>query len=138
MILPPLVTLLRTEDNYQFGTFGVLLLGAWTFCVTLEPPEKENQRNESCIPPGNYTCKRIVSPKFGTTYEVEGVPGRSGILFHAGNIVSHSEGCIILAEKFGKLEGDRAVLNSGKTFTKFLNAMNAYEEFNLLIKETWA
>jgi hypothetical protein len=138
MKIPPLITILRVEDNFQHGTFGVLLLGAWTFCVTLEPPERANQRNVSCIPPGNYTCERIMSPRFGTTYEVYGIPNRSGILFHGGNIVEHTEGCIILAEKFGKLEGDRAVLNSGKTLTKFLNTMQGYETFQLLIKETWA
>jgi len=138
MKIPPYITILRVEDNNKYGMFGNLLIGPWIFCVTLEPPEKENQQRVSCIPTGNYTCRRIVSPKHGTTYEVQNVPERSGILFHAGNVVDNTEGCIILAEKFGKLEGNRAVLNSGETFTKFMNAMGSYEEFNLLIKEVWA
>jgi hypothetical protein len=138
MVLPPFITLLRIEDNFKYGVFGNLLIGPWIFCVTLEPKEYENKPNISCIPPGNYVCERIISPKFGTTYEVTGVPDRSNILFHAGNIVEDTSGCIILAEKFGKLEGDRTVLNSGITFTKFLNTMGSYNNFNLLIKETWA
>jgi hypothetical protein len=51
------------------------------------------------------------------------VPGRTLILFHAGNRVGNTEGCILLGETIGKLSGNRAVLNSGVTFKRFMEAL---------------
>ena len=82
------------------GTFGVLLADGAPFAVTLERPWRDNRKGESCIPPGNYTCVRVKSPKFGPTWMVRDVPGRSEILFHAGNTFADSHGCILVAEKF--------------------------------------
>jgi len=137
MILPTL-TIVRLEDSFKYGVFGVLLIGKEFFCITLEPPEYENKRNFACIPPGQYECERVVSPKFGTTYEICYIPGRDAILFHAGNVVKDTSGCVILAERLGKLKGNRAILNSGKTFTDFLNVMQPHPKFDLTIKENWA
>jgi len=137
-MIKPHIEIIRVEDNYQYGVFGVMLIGNETFCMTLEPPEFENKKNFSCIPAGQYECVRIVSPKFGTTYEILNVPDRDDVLFHSGNRVEDTTGCVCLAEKLGKLKGDRAILNSGKTFTNFLNKMQSYPKFNLTIKEAWA
>lgn len=134
----PHIEIIRLEDNFDYGVFGVLMINGEIFCVTLEPYEWQNQKSISCIPAGQYECVRIVSPKFGTTYEIINVPNRSDILFHAGNVLQDTEGCIIVAEKFGKLRENRAVLNSGSTFTGFLNLMHPYEKFKLTIKESWA
>jgi hypothetical protein len=82
-------------------------------------------------------CKKIESPRFGKTFEVYDVPSRSLVLFHAGNLVSSSRGCIILAQYFGKLYGERAVLNSGKTFKEFMKIMENIDEFNLTIIENY-
>lgn len=113
--------LIRVEENPYHGTFGVLLLDDEVFCVTLEPPDKQNQKRISNIPPGEYICKPVKSPKFGNTWEVTGVPERSHILFHAGNTKEHTLGCILLGETFGKLKSDqRGILNSGVTFRRFL------------------
>lgn len=136
-IIIPQLRLIRIEDNHQFGTFGVLTINSETYCVTLEPPEYANKRNIACIPTGQYEMERIVSIKFGTTYEVCNVPDRDDILFHAGNEIKDTEGCILLAEKFGKLKGDRAVLNSGNTFKNFMNDMGYYKKLHLTIIEGW-
>ena len=137
MILP-VVTIVRLEDSFQYGVFGTLLIGKEFFCITLEPPEYENKRNISCIPAGQYECERIMSPKFGTTYEICNIPDRDSVLFHAGNVVKDTIGCVLLAEHLGKLKGNRAILNSGRTFTEFLNVMQPYPKFNLTIREMWA
>jgi len=136
MILPNL-KIVRVEDSFKYGVFGVLLIGGETFCMTLEPPEFENKKNFACIPTGQYECIRIMS-RFGTTYEILNIPDRNEVLFHPGNRVEDTEGCVLLGEKLGKLKGDRAILNSGKTFTTFLNTMQSYPEFKLTIKEEWA
>ena len=134
MKLMPTVRLTRLEENEQ-GTFGVLTICSQVFCVTLELPDCLNASNISSIPAQQYECKKTESPRFGKTFEIYDVPSRSLILFHAGNLVSSSRGCIILAQYFGKLYGDRAVLNSGKTFKKFMEIMKDVDVFHLTIIE---
>jgi len=129
------VELIRLEENEQFGTFGVLRIQKQVFCVTLEPPDRLNKIKYSSIPAQQYTCERYNSPKFGETFMVMDVPGRTNILFHPGNFVEDTEGCIILAGHFGKLRGDRAVLNSGNTFKHFMNVMEDQNKFHLTIYE---
>lgn len=136
MKLTPTVRLIRTEESNQ-GTFGVLIICSQTFCVTLEPSDKLNKQNVSSIPAQQYQCLRIYSPQFGETFEIVGVPNRSHVLFHAGNILRHTSGCILLAQHFGKIRGKRAILNSGRTFREFMEIMKTVDVFNLTIKEDY-
>lgn len=53
-------------------------------CVTLELPWKDNKRNESCIPAGEYLVKLRYSEKYGNHLIVMGVKDRDYILIHAG------------------------------------------------------
>lgn len=128
------IKLIRIED-LGFGTFGTLLIEGSAFCVTLEQPYRDNRKNISCVPCGNYTCKRVDSPKYGNTFEVMNVPNRSHILFHSGNLVRHTKGCILLARKFGVLEKHRAILNSGSTVKEFLSILEGVEKFDFEIVE---
>ena len=136
MKLTPTVRLLRTEESSR-GTFGVLIICSQTFCVTLEPSDKLNKQNVSSIPAQQYQCLRIYSPQFGETFEIVDVPNRSHVLFHAGNILRHTSGCVLLAQHFGKIRGKRAILNSGRTFKKFMGIMKTVDVFNLTIKEDY-
>ena len=136
MRLIPTVRLIRVEESNE-GTFGNLIICSQVFCVTLEPSDWLNERNISSIPAQQYTCIRIRSPQFGETFEIVDVPGRSHVLFHAGNVIKHTEGCVILAQYFGKLHGDRAVLNSGKTFEEFMQIMKGVNVFSLTVKECY-
>lgn len=128
----PVVELIRLEESYTYGTFGVLKLNKEVFCVTLEPADRLNKTDISSIPAQQYICKR-----YGNTFRVLDVPGRSSILFHAGNVIENTAGCIILAEHYGKLCGDRAVLNSGKTFNRFLEKLIGYDKLHLTIREVY-
>ena len=67
MIFVPIMKLLRVENNRTHGTFGTFVMNDEAFCVTLEPPDKMNKKNISCIPALQYICKRTISPKFGET-----------------------------------------------------------------------
>lgn len=127
------VEIVRLEESEQ-GTFGVLKINKKVFCCTLEPRDEENQQNISSIPAQQYLCRLVESPTFGGTFEVTKVPSRSNILFHAGNVTENTEGCVLLGEYFGKLSGDRAILNSGKTFRRFLNELGR-QPFHLTIQE---
>jgi hypothetical protein len=116
-------------------TFGVLLHGGLPFAVTLERPWRNNKRGESCIPLGNYYASRVDSPRFGDTFEVKDVPGRKHILFHKGNIMDDTHGCIIVGESFDYLQHERAVLSSGKGFGEFMALLNDAADFSLVISD---
>lgn len=132
-----IVELIRLEDNFLFGTFGVLKINKKPFCVTLEPPDVLNKKRVSAIPVQQYTCSRHNSPKYGETFIVDDVPDRDLVLFHPGNRVDDTMGCILLAQYFGKLKGDRAVLNSGKTFEQFMTLMAGQNQFHLTISVSY-
>ena len=125
-----ILELVRLEESEQ-GTFGILKIDKQVFCCTLEPSDRLNEVNRSSIPAQQYTLKPYDSPTHGETWMVTGVPGRSYILFHAGNVVEHTAGCIILGEHFG----NRAVLNSGKTFADFLKVLHGAKEHHLTVQE---
>lgn len=128
-------TIIRSPST-EDGTFGMMLDGLTAFCLTLERTWVNNEIGESCIPDGDYICKRVNSPKFGNTFEVTQVPYRSHILFHKGNLEGDSQGCIILGEQFEPLNGKNAVLASGKAFNEFIERTKDINEFKLSI--LWA
>lgn len=120
----PIVTLTRRWDN------GVQTLGELTTegfnCKTLERPWRNNKNNISCIPKGEYLVKWTWSPKFMRyTYELQRVPNRTGIRIHKGNYFFSVEGCILLGDKYGDLNGDpnADILNSTATIKKFEEVM---------------
>lgn len=131
----PIVELLRREENERYGTFGILSVQKQVFCVTLEPPDLLNRIGKSSIPAQQYICRRYSSDRYSNTFQVMDVPGRTKVLFHIGNDVDDTEGCIVLAQNFGKLKGNRAVLNSGQTFKNFMRLMSNYGEFHFTIVE---
>lgn len=117
------------------GTYGVLIDDTRPFAVTLERPWVDNQPNVSCIPAGTYTCARKQSPRFGNTFEITGVPGRSHILFHAGNTAADTEGCVLVAEEFTTMRGGMAVGSSRRGFSELMAKLAGQESFTLTIKE---
>jgi hypothetical protein len=134
------VKIVRLETTAESGTFGVMLINEKCFCVTVEPPFLvENTPLISAIPPGFYQVGKVKSPKFGDTFEVKDVKDRTNILFHSGNTKEHTHGCIILGERYGKIEGHgvsnglRAVLHSRKAFETFYATLKDHTPFDLLI-----
>lgn len=134
-----------------FGTFGTLYLyddqgkKVGTFVVG-EDDWLDNKPQKSCIPDGTYTCRRVQSPTFGNTFEVTSVPGRSAILFHAGNTEEDTKGCLLVGTRFGMLKvkdedtaGNPvvekwAVVESAKAFKEFLALLTGVSQFTLEIR----
>lgn len=116
------------------GTFGVLEYNNEPFCLTLEPNDRGNGRN-SCIPPGRYICEKHSGTKYKNTWCVTNVPGRTAILFHAGNIEDDSLGCILLGSSLGSLKGKLGVMSSSNTFNRFMNVSARAQTLNLTIEE---
>lgn len=131
----PVIELIRLSTLFNEGTFGILRIDKEIFCCTLEPAQKGNKVSISSIPTGQYICQRYRSSRYKNTFEVLNVTGRSNILFHAGNIDDNTAGCILLGEHFGKLRGDLAILNSGKTFKNFMKRMDQADQLHLTVSE---
>lgn len=120
----------------EIGTFGVLIYNNIPFAVTLERAWSGNKVGTSCIPEGNYKCSRTLSPKFGDTFEVKEVPGRTHILFHKGNLEEDSHGCILVGEQFEFWsDGRPSILASKHGFEEFLNIFRHDNDFELEIKK---
>ena len=101
-------------------TIGKLYLDDELLCNTVERPWLDNKRNLSCIPPGEYKLKPVVSPKFGETFEVCDVENRSHILIHKGNFVHDSLGCIMPCSDIGVLGVEIAGISSGTAYDQLM------------------
>ena len=110
------------------GTFGVMIdqdATPYPFCVTLELPWKDNKPEVSCIPKGEYRIKKVVSPKYGSVFQVMNVPNRDHILIHKGNFTTDVLGCILLGEYFEQILNPKA----DKVATSVQSSGAAYNEF---------
>lgn len=124
-------------SEYAGATMGVLCIDGSPDYVTLEDAWRGNERMVSCIPVGRYIVKPRVSPKFGNTWQVTGVPERDHILFHAGNTPKDTNGCILLGLQFGKMGGDPAILASRSAFLQFLDKMSDCKEAELIVIDAY-
>lgn len=128
----------RQEENFIYGTFGTMIINSRLFCYTLEPPDLLNAVSLSSIPAQQYICQRYKSDNYPDTFQVMHVPDRTKILFHKGNFLENTEGCILLGAQVGRLmNAARGVLNSGDTFKRFMEVMQGINEFHLTIKEVY-
>jgi hypothetical protein len=118
------------------GTFGVLFDEDTPFCLTLEREWRDNKRGESCIPAGQYICRKVKSPKFGDTFEICDVPDRSHILFHKGNLEDDSHGCILVGEMYEKFKDKNAILASGRAWSEFRERLRHLRIFNFYIRDS--
>ena len=131
------VTITRVSTDLQLGTQGVLMIDSLPVCVTLEDYKYGNIRNMSCIPTGQYLCKRYSSSKFPNTFKVVSVPERSGILFHIGNNTNDTEGCVLLGSEFNYDDNKITIKESTKAFNKFIDLLEDEKEFRLTIREAF-
>jgi hypothetical protein len=130
--------ILTRVQSLEEGTYGILhFVGQAPFALTLERPWAGNEKGHSSIPAGHYRCARVMSPKFGDTFEVTNVPGRSHILFHRGNYVTDTEGCILVGNALADLDGDgvRDLAASAIAWNVFKSMTRGWREFPLSIRE---
>ncbi len=121
--------LLRVADTGEV-TYGVLIgSDGVPFAVTLEEAWHENQHNISCIPTGEYECKRWHSAKHPNTFEITGVANRSAILFHTGNEDEDTLGCVLIGEAYNA----PGITQSREGFAEFLRRCEGYDAFTLTV-----
>lgn len=137
---------LKRVAQTKKGTFGILLADGVPLCVTLEDPWKDNARNVSCIPEGEYKLKPHNGSKFKNVWILQDVPDRSAILIHAGNTIKDTSGCILVGRSFSAngIRSSKDALNHirGVLPSNFsINIVNCYKEkdkpcwFNVFKKE---
>ena len=95
------INLLLIRDTFtENSTIGELFLNGERMCDTLENPWKDNQRNISCIPEGEYKVRLRLARESATRdylhLLVQDVPNRDYILFHRGNSAKDTSGCILV------------------------------------------
>lgn len=99
------------RDKYTKGTLQVFQGIRIVLSIkTLELPYIDNNTNISCIPSGIYQAKKDFSPSRGVCFRVMDVPGRTGILIHAGNFAAgervDTQGCILPGISFKDINND--------------------------------
>lgn len=117
--LPLIMMKRQSSDNKQ--TLGILTMQGFT-AKTLELPELNNLPNISCIPKGSYTVKYNFSPRLlKYTYEIQGVPNRTGIRIHSANYYYELLGCIALGNDLQDInhDGKLDTTNSKATILAF-------------------
>ena len=131
------INLLIIRDTFSDkSTIGKLFIQGEMFCDTLENPWKNNVRNISCIPEGEYKVRLRLARESATRdylhLLVQDVPDRSYILFHIGNTAKDTSGCILVGNgrKQDVVENSRLAMDL--IVKEILNLGG--ENINLIIK----
>lgn len=135
--LPPISTnvIIKRQPSDSQETQGHLIAG-YFMCCTLERPWLDNQPMVSCIPAGTYTLKWAFQADLNEWhYEVQDVPGRTGIFLHEMNYVNQVEGCIGIGQAFADINGDGEpdVTNSRATVAAFEALFPGHPDLTLTI-----
>ena len=132
-----MINLLLIRNTFsKESTIGELFINGERICDTLENPWKDNQRNISCIPEGEYPVRlRLARESASRDYLhllVQDVPNRDYILFHRGNSAKDTSGCILVG-----LGSQQNVVNNSRLAMDLLmkEIINlGGENINLIIK----
>lgn len=118
------------------------LLGSGVSWTTLEHAYGADDKWEPKIPPGVYECLRghhaIHSCPDFDTFEITGVKGHSGLLFHWGNWNEDSEGCVLVGDKLVQAPHDATVAdlvtNTREAFARFMTTQSSTLAFTLTVE----
>lgn len=130
--------MLKRFDHREWGTYGALLGPKGPFIVTLERPWTDGFGKMSYIKAGVYPMVRVQSPKFGETFEIQNVVGRSKILFHGGNWVDDSRGCILTGTTFdpvGGSDGKSGVTGSKMAFDEMMDLLRGVDRLTIHVSD---
>lgn len=130
------ITIARTKELPD-RTLGVLYFNDTVIGSTVEQPWRDNMKNQSCIPKGEYDLYPHDSVKHGQvvafynpTLDVyldedqipPGKQGRSECLIHEGNFVTDVEGCVAVGNQIVEFQ------NKGLGVNKSIVTLNKLRE----------
>lgn len=126
---------IKRNEHLDKATRGILTIEGINHdpIYTLENPKRDTTK-DSRIPSGTYECMPYSGTKYKDVYMVKDVPGRTAILFHWGNKEIHTDGCILVGNKLGTLDGEPAILESKVCFERFRQLIGK-ENFKLIIED---
>jgi len=123
------VVLTRTESGPD-GIFGTISVTGHVFS-TLEHAYEQDGAWLPKLPAGSYKAvlgHHMLHSGPVETYEVQDVPGHSGILCcHVGNLAKDSEGCVLI----GLGRDGNAITHSRDAFNDFLALLGGAPEYDL-------
>jgi Family of unknown function (DUF5675) len=107
--------------------------------VTLERAYMTGGQWTPKIPAGVYDCLRghhaLENGVLFETFEVKGVEGHTGLLFHPGNFDSDSKGCILLGETIKLMDHNTHIITDSRAaFQHFLYLQRGLDSFPIEIK----
>ena len=135
-----MVNLVLKRSYFCDATLGHLFIVGTDNPVwyTIEKPDLDNKRNESCIPEGTYEVKPYSSDKFPDVWELQDVQGRDKILIHIGNWTSDTDGCILVGLGSGYMHNrgvnQKAIYNSRQALTQLKQHLKYPSTFTLEIR----
>lgn len=119
---------LKTVAVLPEGCFSVLLWDGIPFAVSVERTFDDER---PVIGNGKFLCKKDYYHKGNyPTYQII-VEGHDRVLFHKGNVEENSEACICVAEKFGALNSEPAVLESKEGFGELMFLAGGIDSFGM-------
>jgi hypothetical protein len=133
-----LASLVRLNSSAEHATLGAFRVYGSPIFLTLELPDRNNEKNKSRIPAGDYVCRRVRDRvtvggmHIAETFEVCDVPGRTGVLFHIGNSMKDTQGCILPGRC---ITGPNFLTDSAIAFELLLKTLEGVDEFRLSIVE---
>lgn len=127
--------ILQRDPSTEKGTAGKLSVNGEAFCFTLERGPSDPQF--PCIPSGKYAILLQYSPHFARLMpHLQDVPGRTEILIHWGNLVSDSEGCILVGDGFSSepvAAGEFFLDNTRNAFARLYTQLDQAQEAGITI-----
>lgn len=112
-------------------------------CVTLEHafqfPDTPAGLWEPVIKKGSYICLRGFHRLEGMTedfetFEVTGIVGHTGVIFHWGNWNKDSKACILVGESMIDSPAGKMVTNSRAMFHKFMGGQTDVDRFQFTVE----
>lgn len=132
--------ILKREAFRKDGIFSELLddQGNQLFCTLEHAFRDEDGHYFPKIPDGVYECIRGQHRLEGMnenfeTFEITGISGHTGLLFHIGNFNFDSDGCVLVGSQFNKQPTVWTVINSRIAFTNFMDLQKNCDKFSLLV-----
>lgn len=92
------VSIARKYSNPEC-TSGYLLVNDKVICYALEKPPLGNMPFISSIPKGTYQGHLRYDHSDAWRIELDGVPGRTKIQIHIGNVPADTVGCIVVGDR---------------------------------------
>lgn len=113
------------------GCFSVLKWDGRPFAVSVERTFEDRR---VVVPAGILRCERSFFHHGGyATFEIL-VTGHDHVLFHKGNREADSLACLCVAESFGEIGGQTAVIDSKGGFNEFMQLTAGLESFDVLVR----